>query len=226
MDLTKAKIWFVILSFATFALFAVSALREEDREWKKWQNEFFAMEQDRGIERDYSVQIRQIWDPSRGVTDRCITCHVGMEDPDVQNPYKQNPFKSHPQVAMMKKHPTTQLGCTVCHQGQGQATTTEAAHGWVEHWDWPMFKQRGGINFTQASCTKCHAPDRLPEGAEVLVAGLRPLGPARLQDLPHGPIRPAQRRHPGPGAQRPRQQDRERVRQHAQLRRGQGGQRA
>ena len=102
MDLTKAKIWFVILSFAVFAMFAISAVRENDREWKKWQTEFFAMEQQRGIERNYDVKIRQIWDPSRGVTDRCITCHVGMEDPDVTNPYTRNPFKSHPKVAMMK----------------------------------------------------------------------------------------------------------------------------
>lgn len=170
MDLTKAKIWFVILSFAVFAMFAISAVRENDREWKKWQTEFFAMEQQRGIERNYDVKIRQIWDPSRGVTDRCITCHVGMEDPDVTNPYTRNPFKSHPKVAMMKKHPTDKLGCTVCHQGQGQATTTEAAHR-GHHWDWPMFEQRGGISFTQASCTKCHAPDKLPEGTEVIVAG-------------------------------------------------------
>jgi hypothetical protein len=170
MDLTKAKIWFVILSFAVFAMFAISAVRENDREWKKWQTEFFAMEQQRGIERNYDVKIRQIWDPSRGVTDRCITCHVGMEDPDVSNPYTQNPFKSHPKVAMMKKHPTDKLGCTVCHQGQGQATTTAGAHR-GHHWDWPMFEQRGGISFTQASCTKCHAPDKLPEGTEELVAG-------------------------------------------------------
>lgn len=171
MDLTKPKIWFVLLSFAVFALFAVSAVRENDREWKKWQSEYFAMEQERGISRDYTLKIRQVWDPSRNVTDRCITCHVGMEDPDVQNPYTANPFKSHPNVAMMKNHPTNQLGCTVCHQGQGQATTTEAAHGWVEAWDYPMFKHRGGVDMVEASCTKCHAPDKLPAGTEELVAG-------------------------------------------------------
>jgi cytochrome c2 len=171
MDLTKAKIWFVILSFAVFALFAISAVRESDREWKKWQKEFFALEQERGIERDYTVKIRQVWDPQRNVTDRCITCHVGMEDPDVANPYLANPFKSHPKVDMMKHHPTNQLGCTVCHQGQGAATSIPAAHGWVHHWDWPMFEQRGGISFTQASCTKCHAPDKLPEGTEAMLTG-------------------------------------------------------
>lgn len=171
MDLTKAKLWFVTFSFAIFALFAISSLMENDREWKKYQQEFYAMEMERGINRDYSVHIKQVWNPQMGRTDRCITCHVGMEDPDVENPYKQNPYKSHPKVAMMKKHPTNKIGCTVCHEGQGQATSVEAAHGWVHHWDWPMHKQKGGVAFIQSSCTKCHAADQLPEGAEQLMAG-------------------------------------------------------
>jgi hypothetical protein len=171
MDLTKAKIWFVTLCMATFVLFAISAMQDQDREWKKYQKEFYAMEQDRGVNRDYSVGIKQIWNPSLGRTDRCITCHVGMEDLDVKNPYTQNPYKGHPKLDMMAKHPTSKLGCTICHEGQGQATTVEAAHGWVHHWDWPMHKQRGGVSFIQASCTKCHTPDQLPEGTEQLVAG-------------------------------------------------------
>lgn len=171
MDLTKAKLWFVTLSCATFVLFVISALQEEDREWKKWQKAYFAMEQERGIDRDYSVKIRQYWNPKADRTDRCITCHVGMEDPDVAVPYKQNPFKSHPKVAMMKNHNTNKMGCTVCHEGQGLATSTEAAHGWVHAWDYPMHKKRGGVDFIQASCTKCHAPDKLPEGTELLVSG-------------------------------------------------------
>ena len=44
MDLTKAKIWFVTLSMAAFVFFVISALHEEDREWKKWQKAFYAME--------------------------------------------------------------------------------------------------------------------------------------------------------------------------------------
>ena len=171
MDLTKAKLWFVTLSFAIFALFAISSLQENDREWKKYQKEFLSMEMERGVHRDYSMGIKQVWNPQMGRTDRCITCHMGMEDPDVQNPYTQNPYKSHPKVAMMKLHPTNKIGCTVCHEGQGQATSTEAAHGWVHAWDFPMHKQRGGVAFIQASCTKCHAPDQLPEGAEQLMAG-------------------------------------------------------
>ncbi len=171
MDLTKAKIWFVTQSTAIFVHFAISSLQEQDREWKKYQNEFFAMEKDRGVDRDYTVKIRQIWNPQMHRTDRCITCHVGMEDLDITNPYTQNPFKSHPKLDMMKFHPTNKLGCTVCHEGQGQATTVEAAHGWVHAWDYPMKERRGAVSFIQASCVKCHAYDQLPEGTEEIVAG-------------------------------------------------------
>jgi hypothetical protein len=171
MDLTKAKIWFVTLSTAIFVLFAISSLQEQDREWKKYQKEYYAMQEDRGIATDSSLKVKQIWNPKMGVTDRCITCHVGMEDMDVSNPYTQNPYKSHPKVEMMKMHPTGKIGCVVCHEGQGQATTVEAAHGWVHAWDYPMHKKRGAVNFIQASCTKCHSYDQLPEGTEQLVAG-------------------------------------------------------
>jgi hypothetical protein len=171
MDLTKAKIWFVTLSTAIFILFAISSLQEQDREWKKYQKEFFAMEQERGVDRDYTVKIRQIWNPDQHVTDRCITCHMGMEDLDVKNPYTQNPYKGHPKLDMMAHHPVNKMGCTVCHEGQGQATTVEAAHGWVHAWDYPMKARRGGVSFIQSSCVKCHAYDQLPEGTEQLVAG-------------------------------------------------------
>ncbi|MES2201930.1 MAG: hypothetical protein V4498_06750 [candidate division FCPU426 bacterium] len=171
MDLTKAKLWFVALSMIALVLFAASILREEDREWKKWQAEYFAMEAERGIDRDYTVKIRQIWNPQMGRTDRCITCHLGMEDVDVSNPYAKNPFKSHPKVDMIKKHMPGTIGCTICHDGQGLATDTTAAHGRVHAWDYPMKEKIGGVDFVESSCTKCHAYDALPEGTEVLVAG-------------------------------------------------------
>ena len=171
MDLTKAKLWFVALSMVAMILFGISVQKESDREWRKWQNEFFAMEQERGMDRDYSVHIRQIWLPNMNRTDRCITCHVGMEDTDVPNPYTKNPFKSHPKVAMLKQHPIDKLGCTICHEGQGLATTTIAAHGRIHAWDYPMHEKVGGVDMIESSCTKCHNHDALPEGSEQLVAG-------------------------------------------------------
>ncbi len=171
MDLTKAKFWFVTLSCIALILFVISTLREEDREWKKYQKAFYAMEQERGIDRDYTLRVKQIWNEKAERTDRCITCHVAMEDPDVQVPYTQNPFKSHPNVEMMKNHSISKMGCTVCHDGQGQATGVETGHGLVHHWDYPMLIKRGGVDFVQASCTRCHDASALPQGTEIIVAG-------------------------------------------------------
>lgn len=171
MDLTKAKLWFVALSMLTMILFGISVVKEEDREWKKFQKEFFAMEQERGVDRDYSVKIRQIWNQQAGITDRCITCHLGMEDTDVVNPYKENPFKSHPKLEFIKQHPTQKMGCTTCHDGQGLGTSVAGGHGRVHAWDYPMHERLGGIDMVQSSCTKCHSHDALPEGAELIVAG-------------------------------------------------------
>src|ERR1019366_10716889 len=95
----------------------------------------------------------------------------GMEDVDVSNPYTMNPYKSHPNVAMIKKHMPGTIGCTVCHEGQGQATSMEAAHGHVHAWDYPTKEKIGGVDLVQSSCTKCHSYDQLPEGTEILVAG-------------------------------------------------------
>jgi hypothetical protein len=171
MDLTKAKLWFVALSMITLILFVISMLQEQDRDWRKYQAEFMAMEAERGVDRDYTLKIRQIWNPQMGRTDRCITCHLGMEDVDVNNPYTMNPYKSHPNVEMIKKHMPGSIGCTICHEGQGQATSTKEAHGHVHAWDYPMKEKIGGVNFVEASCTKCHSYDQLPEGTEILVAG-------------------------------------------------------
>ncbi len=77
----------------------------------------------------------------------------------------QNPFKVHP-GNLLAKHPPEAVGCTMCHQGQGLATTKDDAHGNVPHWDKPLLTG----HFVQASCTKCHHEDEVPQ-APVLSRG-------------------------------------------------------
>jgi mono/diheme cytochrome c family protein len=50
------------------------------------------------------------------------------------------------------------MGCTVCHGGQGQATTKDDAHGNVHFWTEPMLPK----NYLQASCGTCHTPLNVP----------------------------------------------------------------
>ncbi len=84
------------------------------------------------------------------------------------------PYSSHPRldlfVGSTSPHPMQTFGCTICHQGQGSATSfmwsSHSAntpkqghqwhdeHGWANnhHWIYPMLPQR----FEESSCLKCH----------------------------------------------------------------------
>ena len=120
------------------------------------------------------LEIKQIIAADLGRFDRCVTCHVGMDEyvnPTLKNDFKENPFKAHPKIddALVKAHPFTKFGCTACHQGQGLATKKEAAHGWVAHWEKPMLK---GVHI-QGSCVKCHGNFETLKGAEAAALGRR-----------------------------------------------------
>jgi len=84
------------------------------------------------------------------------------------------PYSTHPRldlfVGSTSPHPMQTFGCTICHQGQGSATSFKWAshtpntpkeahqwhddHGWFNnhHWIQPMLPDR----FEQSSCLKCH----------------------------------------------------------------------
>jgi hypothetical protein len=85
-----------------------------------------------------------------------------------------NPYASHPRldlfVGSLSPHKTQEVGCTICHEGQGSATDFKWAshspdspgeasrwkhdHGWFDnhHWIFPMNPKR----FAESSCLKCH----------------------------------------------------------------------
>ncbi len=82
--------------------------------------------------------------------DRCITCHVGIEDPSMDR--TKQPFTSHPE-GYFEKHPPDEFGCTICHGGQGRAVGSGDAHGGQGvHWEYPLLSQP----YLQSSCGKCH----------------------------------------------------------------------
>lgn len=107
------------------------------------------------------------------------------------------PYSTHPRLDLFvsdsSPHPMMKFGCTVCHDGQGSATSFKwsshspnspkqahqwhADHGWFNnhHWIFPMRPER----FEQSSCLKCHhqvvdlePSERFPEPpADKLVEG-------------------------------------------------------
>jgi cytochrome c2 len=84
------------------------------------------------------------------------------------------PFASHPRldlfVGSLSPHTMAGVGCTICHDGQGSATTFKYAshapndplqadrwkqdYGWYDnhHWIFPMYPNR----FAESLCLKCH----------------------------------------------------------------------
>lgn len=108
-----------------------------------------------------------------------------------------HPYASHPRldlfVGSLSPHRMADMGCTVCHDGQGSATAFKWAshspdnpdqakawkreHGWFDnhHWIFPMYPKR----FAESLCLKCHhdvtelePSERFPEPpAPKLMAG-------------------------------------------------------
>ncbi len=150
---------------AADALDKQAAAESDDKKAATFKNEARKM-------RHAPMEIKQIISSDLGRFDRCVTCHVGMDEytnPTLKNDFKENPYKSHPKVdsALVKAHPFTKFGCTSCHSGQGLATTVEGAHGWIKHWEKPMLK---GVTI-QGACVKCHGNFETLKGAEVAAQG-------------------------------------------------------
>ncbi len=146
--------WFCALCILVGVLAVVGYYRDEYRPWKYYQRRFIAEEIRRATTPDQKLQaartplaIRQILLPELNRVDRCTTCHIAVEDPSYGG-YPQ-PLGYHPQH---DQHPFDKFGCTICHRGQGRATTQEDAHGNVEHWDQPMLP----LKYIEASCGQCH----------------------------------------------------------------------
>lgn len=103
-------------------------LREYRPEYKGYQTQFHALIAQRfGAVQAKAVPhgIQQIWVKDLNRVDRCVTCHAGAEWQGLDN--APEPFRSHPRE-ILKQHPISQYGCTVCHGGQGYAVTRADAH--------------------------------------------------------------------------------------------------
>lgn len=147
-----------MLMIGSFAAFVIFSWRNEDRDWKRYQRAFYAREDDRARAayasatdprekaelaqkvkalRGAGLEIKQIILDKEGRADRCLTCHLDMEE--------------HPE-----KHPTLEgrtfeeVGCTICHGGEGLATSMEDAHRWEK-------KEGARATFVGAEkCKECH----------------------------------------------------------------------
>jgi sulfur oxidation c-type cytochrome SoxX len=157
--------WFTALGLLVGGLVMLAYYKDEYREWKDYQKKFIQEEirraatpQQLALAKRIPVEVRQILLPDLNRVDRCTTCHLAVEDPSYGG-YPQ-PLSYHP---LHEQHPPEKFGCTVCHRGQGRATTVADAHGKVRYWDEPMLP----LQYIQASCGKCHQATDNPAAPEL-----------------------------------------------------------
>jgi mono/diheme cytochrome c family protein len=124
-------------------------------DWKQIQSDYHGMMLDQNDEDggrlESARRIHQVSPDGLNRTDRCMTCHLGLENPamdDVPQPHTKHPGE------FLGDHPIEKFGCTVCHGGQGRAVDRINAFGEEEytHWDHPLLHPP----YIESSCGKCH----------------------------------------------------------------------
>jgi mono/diheme cytochrome c family protein len=148
---------FALLSLAVCALLALAPARSHFTQWRAAQQRYNRLAK-ADKKPPIAVEVKQIWSPDLEVTDRCGSCHLAAGD--FAAPVAGAPlYAAHPPIP----HNPRQLGCTLCHGGQGRATTAEAAHGNVAHWDEPMLPH----GYEQAGCGSCHSGLQIGNAARI-----------------------------------------------------------
>lgn len=161
---------FAFMGLLVLFIWGATQWRESTLEWKRYQKAYSRLLSEKAKDPaekkrivSLPLEVKQVVVPELGKVDRCMTCHLGLEEPEMKD--APQPFRSHPNPF---QHPFDRFGCTVCHSGQGRATTSKAAHGRVEHWEAPMLP----MEYIQSSCGKCHLPSDIPH-APILAKGKR-----------------------------------------------------
>jgi mono/diheme cytochrome c family protein len=163
----------LISSLVLIAFLGIALNRELNPDWKRYQIEYkdFLVKNAKDAstrERAEKIEIglQQIYLKSLERSDRCVSCHRGVENPlmaAAEQPHRQHSGK------YLEDHPIAKFGCTVCHRGQDRATNMREAHGEEHtHWDFPIIPSK----YIQGSCAQCHDYEMLRhEGGEKVARG-------------------------------------------------------
>ncbi len=167
----RRSIWnrlFLASSFGLILMFLVLVFQETSPEWRRYQTEYYRrLAQVTGdpSKATTPLKVRQIHLPDFHRVDRCVTCHAGIDNPKMAG--QPQPFGAHPDlgvVGFLQAHSFEEIGCTVCHHGQGSASTVHHAHGPVEHWEEPLLPRE----LVVGTCAACHGDVKQLKGAERL----------------------------------------------------------
>ncbi len=119
----------------------------------------------------FDIGIRQIHVKDVDMVERCESCHLGKSEPVTLTKAAmggEEVFTNHPDRELLKVHDPEKFGCTPCHGGNGVAlTSVEKAHGYNEHWLWPLHARAN----LDAGCQQCHSQEIVTEMADTLNTG-------------------------------------------------------
>lgn len=121
------------------------AQNEAQKEWAKSQR----------------LEIKQLLPKERGTVERCVTCHLALENPMFRS--DPEPLRRHSSI--LESHPPERFGCVVCHGGEGRAVTSLEAHGQGVVLAKPLLKG----HYMQSACYNCHGEKTLPLKAIAVV---------------------------------------------------------
>lgn len=166
--------WLAFFSLLLFILVIAAFYRENNPEWKQYQRRYKSFLEE-NLSEDaasaFELSVKQRWLPELNRVDRCISCHLGYDQPHlVEAP---QPFTAHPDI---KPHSMLKMGCTVCHGGQGFSLKKKDAHGEIEHWEDPLLGRKLAEKYgfgnesalIQVNCNVCHRRSEETPGMEMI----------------------------------------------------------
>jgi mono/diheme cytochrome c family protein len=164
-DPSKFHRWLLLCgSLVTIGFLIAAAIRENYlAEWQSVQRSYRNLLREKATDKHgrelfdtFRIELRQVSLPQLDAVDRCVSCHVGIDDPRMTG--ARQPFAAHP-GNILEKHPADRFGCTICHHGQGAATSFNEAKADEVDWEYPLLP----TELTESSCFLCHDPAKLPE---------------------------------------------------------------
>ena len=142
------------MSLLLLLLLAVAPARHVFSDWQVYQRGYLRLISKRSdaitLRRHFEPGIQQIWLPELAVLDRCTTCHSALKEASLADVTVQ-PYRPHPPIP----HKPEQLGCVICHRGQGAATSVAEAHQSTLAWEEPILPAK----YLESSCGQCHQQD-------------------------------------------------------------------
>lgn len=146
-----------LLIYAPIDVFMLQEYHHHQKKYRDLLRELATTDAEQAEAAHYPIKIRQVVLPELRRIDRCVSCHVGLEDPRMED--QVNPLKTHPGNYLID-HDIRRIGCTVCHDGQGRALTHDDAMAVSEDvsWEKPLLRSP----FIQSNCMRCHEVESIP----------------------------------------------------------------